>query len=403
MTERAVVHPLRLRETIHVDGRLAAIGDVDPEAPRLVQHLLSLATRGLATAYEPASGEFAQTVRGRAGGAGAHVQREGSNTRYDAMAALGLGRLSLRNQRRVLDGHTAAQLTEATVRRAEHSPDAGAVALAAWASAEVTGVAATPLLARLTELLMVDDPLPTVDTSWALTAAVASAGLADSEQLVWLAIARLLRHQGPGDTWPHLLPPSTMPRWRAHVGSFADQVYPLQALARASVLTGEATLLEAADHTADRLCALQGSAGQWWWHYDARDGSVVEPYPVYSVHQHAMAPMVLLDLLEAGGQDHRREVAAGLSWLDRHPEVVEELVSDRFGLVWRKVGRREPPKAARALGAATTSVRSGFHLPLDRLLPPVVVDHECRPYELGWLLYAWLSPRARLEGHAHGC
>jgi len=72
--------------------------------------------------------------------------------------------------------------------------------------------------------------------------------------------------------------------------------------------------------------------------------------------------------------------------------VVEELVSPRFGLVWRKVGRREPPKAARAVHAATTSVRPGLHLPgLDRALPPVKVDHECRPYELGWLLYAWLD------------
>ena len=30
---------------------------------------------------------------------------------------------------------------------------------------------------------------------------------------------------------------------------------------------------------------------------------------------------------------------------------------------------------------------------LDRTFPPTVVDHECRPYELGWLLYAWLSAR----------
>jgi hypothetical protein len=131
--------------------------------------------------------------------------------------------------------------------------------------------------------------------------------------------------------------------------------------------------------------------GQWWWHYDARDGSVVERYPVYSVHQHAMGPMALFDLLEAGGSDHRLEIAAGLGWLDHHPEVLEELVADRFALVWRKVGRREPGKAARAVGALTTSLRPGLHLPgLDRLLPATVVDHECRPYELGWLLYAWL-------------
>ena len=32
-----------------------------------------------------------------------------------------------------------------------------------------------------------------------------------------------------------------------------------------------------------------------------------------------------------------------------------------------------------------------FVAALDRVYPPGVVDHECRPYELGWLLYTWLS------------
>jgi hypothetical protein len=206
-------------------------------------------------------------------------------------------------------------------------------------------------------------------------------------------VLRLAVHQGPGGTYPHLLDPSRRHGWRGHVGSFADQVYPLQALARASTLTGNRELLRAADRTADQLCRLQGPAGQWWWWYDARTGDVVEAFPVYSVHQHAMAPMVLFDLLEAGGHDHRDAIAAGLGWLDEHPEVTGALIDDEAGLVWRKVGRREPHKAARAIGAATTRLRPGWRLPgLDALLPPTVIDHECRPYELGWLLYAWLPP-----------
>ena len=91
---------------------------------------------------------------------------------------------------------------------------------------------------------------------------------------------------------------------------------------------------------------------------------MVEAFPVYSVHQHAMAPMVLLDLLEAGGNDHRAEVAAGLAWLDEHPEVSEELISDEAGLVWRKVGRRSrarrpepwPPPRPAYVGAGTCRV-----------------------------------------------
>jgi hypothetical protein len=117
---------------------------------------------------------------------------------------------------------------------------------------------------------------------------------------------------------------------------------------------------------------------------------VVEGYPVYSVHQYAMAPMALMDLFSAGGDDHRESIEFGVRWLATHPQVLGELVDRRFGVVWRKVGRREPPKAVRKLNAATTAMRPGLKVPgLDRLCPTTNIDHECRPYELGWLLYAW--------------
>jgi hypothetical protein len=375
----------------HTCPRVAAVRDLDPDAAARVVHLAHVAVRGMPAAYLPATGEFAQTVRGVTGAHGAHLRQEGTNLRYAAIAALGLDRLPRDVQRDILSGRDAAEIAVLAAQRAEHSPDPGAVAVSAWAAAEITGTFPTALVRRLTTWLDTGRALPTVDAAWLLTAAVAANRFGDTDALVMRAASLLQRHIGPGGTHPHVLPPDEQSRWRAHVGSFADQVYPLQALARASVLTGERWMLDTANRTANQLCNLQGRGGQWWWHYDSRTGDVVEGYPVYSVHQHAMAPMVLFDLWEAGGADHRAEIARGLQWLDRHPEVVEELVSDRFGLVWRKVGRREPRKAARMLGAATTSFAPRWRTPgLDRLLPPVVVDHECRPYELGWLLYAWL-------------
>jgi hypothetical protein len=379
--------------------RATAVQHLDPAAPGRVRRLTDLALHGLAAGYDPATGSFAQTVRGLSGGRGVSVELQGASLRYTAMAALGLSRVPLAAQRAVLDGRTAAELAGQAADWAVHAEDPGVVALATWAAAEAAGLVPTPLLQRLRDLLVAERPLPTVDAAWLLTAAVAAADRADTAELVARAAALLRRHQGPGGTYPHVLPASAQSRWRAHVGSFADQVYPLQALARASRLTGEAWMLEHADRTATAICTAQGTAGQWWWHYDSRDGGVVERYPVYSVHQHAMAPMVLFDLWEAGGADRRAEIVSGLSWVDTHPEVVEELVAERFGLVWRKVGRREPRKAARAVGAATTAVWPGRTIPgIDRLLPPVVVDHECRPYELGWLLYAWLCPATERTG-----
>lgn len=382
--------------------RVASARHVDATVPGRVARLADVALRGLALGYDPATCSFAQTVRGLAGGRGVTAEPQGDSLRYTAMAALGLSRVPVEAQRAVLAGRTATDITFRAVDCALDADDPGAVALAVWAAVEVAGVVPTDLLQRLRGFLADGRALPTVDVAWMLTAAVGAHGLTGGEEhldLVESASGLLRRYQGRGGTYPHVLPPSAQSRWRAHVGSFADQVYPLQALARAGRLTGEAWMLDLANRTAAAICAAQGPAGQWWWHYDSRDGSVVERYPVYSVHQHAMAPMVLFDLWEAGGDDRRAEIVAGLSWVDDHPEVVEELVTERHGLVWRKVGRREPRKAARALGAATTSVWQGGTVPgIDRLLPPVVVDHECRPYELGWLLYAWLAPTSdRME------
>lgn len=359
-----------------------------------VQHLLDVGRRGLSAGYLAQSGEFAQTVRGVTGSCGVEISREGTNLRYAAMAALGIDRLDTDDQRGILAGRTASELATTVERLALEHRDPGAIALAAWVAAEVTQTHASVLFGRLDTMLASGDPLPTVDVSWMLTAATAAHGLGDTAAVAEKASARLLAAQGARGIFPHWLPAQSQSRWREHVGSFADQVYPVQALARRYTVTGDRTLLEASEATAQRICELQGPAGQWWWHYDIRTGDVIEGFPVYSVHQHAMAPMVLFDLAEAGGTDHTADIVKGLRWLETHPEVVEELVSERFGLIWRKVGRREPPKAARGISAITTSLRPGLRLAgLDSVFPPVKVDYECRPYELGWLLYAWLPAR----------
>jgi hypothetical protein len=370
--------------------RLEAL-DAESRATRArTEQLIELAKKGLPQMF--AHGAFVHTVREVKTASGRSVRPEGDSLRYAANVASGLAFVDEAVQRHILEGATAADLALNCARRAEKSKDPGAVALCAWAAAEVADVYATPLLKRLTALLESEETIATVDCSWTLIAALAARHLGDTEHLTTLAANRLMGGQGATGLFPHMLPAVSNGRLRAHIGCFADQVYSTQGLARLSVAKNDPTALAAAEASGGRIAHLQGPAGQWWWHYDTRDGSVVEGYPVYSVHQHAMGPMALLDLREAGGTDHMKSVAKGLRWLDEHPEVDVPMVSEEDGVIWRKVARREPKKAVRAISALTTGLKRGFHLPgLDIMFPPSRVDYECRPYELGWMLYAWLS------------
>ena len=348
--------------------------------------LVAVALIGLAACDYVPGRELPFTLRGAAGTHGPTLEREGHSLRYTAIAALGLGRQPEHVQREVLDGSDAAAMARSCLPLATASTDAGAHALALWAAAEVAGTSDEALAARLLDAVR-RPSLPTVDCAWAVVAALAMPEGSLSTSIAREGVARLLANQGSKGTFPHLLPASD--GMRGHVGSFADQIYPVHAFVRFAARTGDRAALAAAEVTARRLVDLQGDAGQWWWHYDARTGDVVERYPTYSVHQHGMAPMVLRELAAAGGTDHHEAVQRGFDWLTTHPECIEPVIAPDLGVVWRKVGRREPFKAARAAGAVMTRVRPGTHVPfVDRIWPAGRVDYECRPYELGWLLYA---------------
>lgn len=373
-------------------GRLGAFDDY-PDGSVVAdraRRYIAASQSALTAMYRPADHGFPQTVR--RGPRPGELAPEGTSLRYAAIAALGISRLDEAAQRTVLAGGTAAELCDVLARSGRASGDLGTVALVVWACAEIAKQVPDDLLDRLVRAVRAQRPQPTVDYAWMLTALLAAREFADVAASSGQAADRLLAAQGAGGVFPHALPREVLGRHRAHIGCFADQVYPIQALARYHAALGNVAALKAADRCAARIVQLQGSAGQWWWHYDVRTGGVVEGYPVYSVHQHAMAPMALFDLADAGGADHRGAVGLGLRWIEDHPETTEPLLEETSGAIWRKVGRREKRKAVRVVRSLSTALAPGLRLrPLDRLFPPGPVDHECRPYELGWLLYAWLS------------
>ncbi len=81
-------------------------------------------------------------------------------------------------------------------------------------------------------------------------------------------------------------------------------------------------------------------------------------------------------------------------------ERAQSLIDEQADLIWRKIARHEPAKAARAVQAVASRLHPAFRVPgLDGLFRPGRVDYECRPYHLGWILHAWRGDRvSRLNG-----
>jgi hypothetical protein len=354
-------------------------------AGSFVSRLRTLALEELKHQYQPDHGLFVFRL-----GRGPHgVVKQGISRRYTAITAIGLVGERAEDVQAVLAGRSLEVLGDRLHEDVGTLDNLGDVALTLWAGILMRHPSRERALDRLLALRPLEGARFTVELAWAL-AALSLEPAARSHDLRDQLAARL-RDALNAETgvFPHVV--GRTPSLRAHVACFADLVYPIQALSFHSRATEDKKSLSAAERCAERICRVQGAAGQWWWHYDVRTGRVIEPYPVYAVHQDGMGPMALFALREAGGRDFGDSVRRGLDWLEASPELGGgSLVDPRLGIIWRKVARREPGKLSRSLQALASRVSPAFRVPgLDAVFPPRVVDWESRPYHMGWLLYAF--------------
>ena len=358
---------------------------------KLMSRLRDMAIRGLARMYRPNEGLFAFRIRRR----GEELLLEGSSHRYTAIALIGLAGEDEAVQASVLAGIGVREACGRLLSELEGLKSLGDVALALWAACAVGYPDRRSVVERLLALQPDETAHPTVDVAWTLAALCDDLDAPVGPLRKRLARRLMAAFEPRSGMFPHGLGgrPGV---FRGHVCCFADLVYPVHALARYAELFGDAEARDVALHCAGAICARQGPDGQWWWHYDRRTGDVVERYPVYAVHQDAMAPMALFALERAAAIDLRPPIARGLAWLAHAPELGDgSLIDEGAGLIWRKVARREPRKLSRYAQAAASRLHPAFRTPgLDTLFPPCVVDYEDRPYHLGWLLHAWPAARA---------
>ncbi len=364
---------------------------------RAVEDLRRMAISGLGRMYQPREGLFVHCLRRTPGG----DRLEGISRRYTAIALIGLAGESDQVRAEALPDTDCVHVCERLIDGVERSTDLGDVALTLWAARALEHPEAHRALDRLRLMKPESGAYPTVEVAWALSAQVVPEGPEGDPDLAERLVKRLLAtFHRKSHLFAHYASGAASVMGRGHVCCYADLVYPIQALAHYHRTTGHAEAKQVAEECAERMCVLQGSAGQWWWHYDVRTGGVLEGYPVYAIHQDAMGPMALFAVLECCGADHRRAIRRSVRWLLDPPEIEGSLVDREADVIWRKVMRREPPKLVRRMQAAVSRVHPSLRVPgVDAVFPPVAIDFESRPYHMGWLLYAF--PLRRVGQHFH--
>jgi hypothetical protein len=332
--------------------------------------------------------------------------QEGVSQRYTAMTLMGLHRLEQAGAVSPLDTNAILQALLSDLEWANNIGDLGVLL---W----LCGVVCPERFSEVERRVDVRTALAryrgakqgvTMDLAWFLTG-LSYWGQAFPEKLQSLEPVAfetykiLTKNQGERGFFGHLSTSSSLAGMvRGRTGSFADQVYPMYAMAQFSKAYQHEEAAKRSLTTALGICEAQGPLGQWWWHYDAPGGRVVDGYPVFSVHQHAMGPMTLFGLGEIIDRNFDEWIYKGLRWINANNELSLDMEGASEGVIWRCIHRTR-----RSMGRY---LKAGFGhysetIQHDRA-EDLQVLFECRPYELGWLLYAFAKRTGRDSTAAEG-
>jgi hypothetical protein len=352
-----------------------------------VPELISLATRGLVAMFDPDKQLFCHRLERT----GLGIVREGWSPRYTIMTLLGLRELELAGKDSSFDTQA---IYESVVRDTNWIRGLGDFGLLIWLTATFDPDQLGRLFSKFdgeTALDRYSDAREarTMELAWFL------AGLAHAAQtspkllsaLTDLSVEtyhRMEENQGEYGLFGHLSTTNSLAgRLRGRIGSFADQIYPIYAMSKFAKIFQVEDPLGPVLECATAVCGAQGESGQWWWLYDARSGRVSSRYPVYSVHQHGMAPMGLFAVEEATGQSFQQFIYKGLGWIYGRNELDVDMRDDALNLIWRCI---LPKKSqSKYWEMAMSVVRSSRK---DREVGSLRILKEQRPYEFGWLLFA---------------
>ena len=363
-----------------------------PDADRAtVARFISLAVRGLGAMFDAQTQLFCFKLKKSENG----MVSEGLSHRYTTMTLMGLHRLQRSGGRSPFD---ADRILVSLLSDLNWIDNLGDLGVMLWMCSVVCPEKLPTLESRIqleTALDRYKDASQgiTMHLAWFLTgmscwALAYPEKVAKFEAIAFKTYDLLSKNQGARGFFGHLSTSGSLNGFiRGRIGSFADQVYPIYGMAHFAKAYQHDKAAERALKCAVGICEEQGPKGQWWWHYDAPGGRVADGYPVFSVHQHAMAPFTLFEAGEILQRNFEASIYKGLRWINSNNELGCDMEDPANGVIWRCIFRSQ-----RSLARYLKAGLGVYADPVEQRSPDgLEVKYECRPYELGWLLYAFAN------------
>jgi hypothetical protein len=179
--------------------------------------------------------------------------------------------------------------------------------------------------------------------------------------------------------------------FRRRFASFASQTYLTLACYWYGEFANNLRAIQIANASTQKLIELQGPSGEWPWFFDARNGSVVDFYEIYSVHQYGMAPAFLECAQRHGVAEARDALIRGFKWVLGDNQLTKPMLMPALHLTIRSQVRKHELHTKRL--RMVRSVQNAFLRRATGLIDPadIRLRLECRSYELGWILWSFGS------------
>jgi hypothetical protein len=342
---------------------------------------------GLKGMYMPSAGVFSTSYR-MVDGIMLNVYERDSAYKFTMNTLMGLYKARVAGSEVFLDIETAYRSLAGRVR--EQATSAQNIAATVWAGHSIGVEVPEVAVSLFDRILNSQDKYPDLGAqglAWTIAACV-TGGVELREKAHALLRCATERYIHPRSMLVRHTPSGFRKDW----ASFAASCYMAYSLLLLARETGDQETKRIGLTIARAMVRLQGPQGQWAWFYHVPSGRVVDYYPVYSVHQHAMAPLFLLEAIDQGYAEFREPLVRGFRWIFGQNELQTSLVDRDRRIIWRSAVRREPlarmSRFARTVGVTYAGLRPGI---LDR--DDLQINRECRSYELGWALWAFAGRR----------